>query len=63
VLWVTMIASALSGPLRGETEHLWMFFVPLLVAAAAPAVRSLRAEAAGGLGQAALTQVFLWTDW
>jgi Dolichyl-phosphate-mannose-protein mannosyltransferase len=63
VLLVTMIASALSGPLRGETEHLWMFFVPLLVAVAAPAVRRVRAEAAGGLAQAALTQVFLWTDW
>jgi hypothetical protein len=63
LLWVAMIASTAVGLLRGETEHLWMYFVPLLAAAAAPAVRRLRAEATGGLTQAGVVQVFAWTNW
>jgi hypothetical protein len=63
VLWAAMIASSLAGVLRGETEHLWMYFVPLLAAAAAPAAERLRVEAGAGLAQAGLTQVLFWTNW
>ncbi len=63
VLWAAMIASALAGVLRGETEHLWMYFVPLLAAAAAPAAERLRWEAGAGLAQAGVTQVLFWTNW
>jgi methylthioxylose transferase len=65
ILWVAMIGSSLMGVLRGETEHLWMFFVPMLAAAAAPAIASARARAEMGAGllQAGATQVLFWTNW
>jgi hypothetical protein len=63
LLGVAMIVSSAVGLLRGETEHLWMYFVPLLAAAAAPAVRRLQAEATAGMTQASVVQVFAWTNW
>ena len=63
VLWVAVIVSSLAGVLRGETEHLWMYFVPLLAAAAAPAAERVRVEAGAGLAQAGVTQVLFWTNW
>jgi hypothetical protein len=63
LLWAAMIASAAAGALRGETEHLWMYFVPMLAVAAAPAVVRLRDEAAFGLGQAGIMQTLFWTNW
>ena len=63
VLWVAMLASSAVGALRGETEHLWMYFVPMLAVAAAPAVTRMREEAAFGVGQAGLMQALFWTNW
>ncbi len=63
VVWAAMIASSAAGVLRGETEHLWMYFIPVLAAAAAPAAVRLRREAGFGLAQAGVTQVLVWTNW
>ncbi len=63
VLWVAMIGSSAVGALRGETEHLWMYLVPMLAVAAAPAVARMRREAAFGVGQAGLVQALFWTNW
>jgi hypothetical protein len=64
VVWLVMIVSAVFGLVRGETEHIWLFMVPLVVAAAAPvAAGRVRSVTAAGAGQAVLTQVLYYTNW
>jgi methylthioxylose transferase len=63
VLWLTLIASTLPGLVRGETEHLWLVFVPLLAAAATPAVERLRWTTGSGIAQAVGTEALFFTNW
>lgn len=63
VVLATIVVSSALGVFKGETDHNWLFFVPLLVAAAAPAVRRPRPVAAAGIGQAAATDALFYTGW
>ncbi len=73
VLWATLAVLAVSGLFRGETDHIWLFLVPLAVAPAGAALAardpdaSLRTILAAPLGaslaQATVTQVLLTTYW
>jgi methylthioxylose transferase len=65
-LFGSLVVASLSGMFKGETDHIWLFFIPLLVAAAAPSVsgrEGLRTAVAIGLAQAILMQIFLYTFW
>ncbi len=64
VVWAVMIVSAVFGLVRGETEHIWLFMVPMVAAAAAPAAAGrLRSVMAAGTGQALVTQLLFYTNW
>jgi hypothetical protein len=63
VVLATVALSSVLGVFKGETDHNWLFFVPLLAVSAAPSVASLRPVAAGGLAQAAVTEVLFYTGW
>lgn len=63
VLWGTLILSSVLGYARGETDHIWLVFTPLLVAAAAAAADRVRPVVAAGLGQAVATEMLFWTNW
>jgi hypothetical protein len=64
VVWSVMVVSAVFGLVRGETEHIWQFMVPMVAAAAAPvAATRLRSVTAAGAGQALVTQVLYYTNW
>ena len=65
VLWATFALTSVSGVFKGETDHNWLFFMPLAVAVAASAVPTdeLRASLAGGLGQAIVTESLFYTGW
>jgi hypothetical protein len=63
LLWVILIGLSVSGIFRGETDHNWLFLLPLLVAVAASGTSQPRAPATAGLLQATITQVLLYTGW
>lgn len=63
VVWATLALSTLPTVFKGETDHSWLFFVPLLATAAAASAERVRGAAAGGLGQAALTEALFYTAW
>jgi len=67
VLWGTMALAALSGLFRGEVDHIWLFFIPLVAVTAGEAAAARpgheRGAAAGGAGQAVAEEVFLNTFW
>jgi hypothetical protein len=64
VVWAVLVVSAVFGLVRGETEHIWLFMVPLVAAAAAPVAETrLRSVSAAGFGQAVVTQVLYYTNW
>jgi hypothetical protein len=57
--------TTLTGEFKGETDHNWLFLMPLAIAVAA-AGRSadrLRGAVGAGLGQAGLTEVLFYTAW
>ena len=67
-----LVLSSLSGVFLGEVDHIWLFFVPLLVAPAGAAIAaradgfdwgSVRLPLILGLVQALLMQVLLYTFW
>ena len=60
-----VVASALAGFTKGETERIWLFLVPLACVAAAPALprRWLVPVLAMLAVQAFLMQVLLGTVW
>jgi hypothetical protein len=65
VLWVTLALTSISSVFKGETDHNWLFFMPLAIAVASSAVppESLRPSVGGGLGQAVLTEALFYTGW
>lgn len=63
VVLATIALSSLLGVFRGETDHNWLFFVPLLVVAAAPTVTAIRPVAAAGVAQATITEALFYTGW
>jgi methylthioxylose transferase len=63
VVLATIALSSVLGVFRGETDHNWLFFVPLLVVSAAPAVADVRPVAAAGTVQAAATEILFYTGW
>jgi len=64
VVWAVLVVSAAFGLVRGETEHIWMFALPMVAAAAAPvAWERLRVVSAAGGGQALVTQVLFYANW
>jgi methylthioxylose transferase len=63
VVLATIALSSVLGVFRGETDHNWLFFVPLLVVSAAPAVADVRPVAAAGTVQATATEILFYTGW
>jgi hypothetical protein len=63
VLWVTVVLASVLGRFRGETDHIWLVFTPLLVASAAAAADRIRPVQAAGLGQAVVTEMVFSTNW
>lgn len=65
VLLATLALASVSSVFRGETDHNWLFFMPLAIAMAASAVTedSLRGADVSGLGQAGLTEALFYTGW
>jgi hypothetical protein len=65
VLWATLALTSISSVFKGETDHNWLFFMPLAIAVAASAVSpdELRPSVGGGLGQAVLTEALFYTGW
>jgi hypothetical protein len=64
-LWVTLVLLTLPGEFKGETDHNWLFLMPLAIAVAASgtSLEKLRGASAAGLGQAGLTEVLFYTAW
>jgi hypothetical protein len=62
VLWCTLALSSLLGVFKGETDHNWLFFVPVLVAAAAASDPG-REAASISVTQAVATEVLFYTGW
>jgi hypothetical protein len=62
---MTILAAAVLGFTKAETERIWLFFVPLACAAAAAAIPAARTrQVLWALAvQAALTQVLFDTIW
>jgi hypothetical protein len=76
VLVCVIAISSLSGVFLGEVDHIWLFFIPPLVAVAASGLERVvaardapgddayvRGVVAGSLGQTTLIQVLLYTYW
>ncbi len=66
VLWAALVASTLTMAFKGETDHNWLFWVPFLAAAAAPAATSvgdLRSAAGGAMAQAVVIEALFYTGW
>jgi hypothetical protein len=63
VLWVTLLVLSVGGEFKGETDHNWLFLLPLLIAVAAEATDRVRGVAAAGLAQAVGTEVLFYTAW
>jgi hypothetical protein len=66
VVWAALVASTLTMAFKGETDHNWLFWVPFLAVAAAPAATSvgdLRSAAGGGIGQAVVIEALFYTGW
>ena len=65
VLWATLALTSISSVFKGETDHNWLFFMPLAIAVSAGAVveAELRVGVAAGLGQAVLTEALFYTGW
>ncbi len=63
VVWAALITGTLTSVFKGETDHNWMFFLPLLVTAASASAERVRGAAAGGLAQAVLTEALFYTGW
>ena len=63
VVLATIALSSLLGVFRGETDHNWLFFVPLLIVSAAPAVADVRPVTTANAGQAVSTEVLFYTGW
>lgn len=65
ILWITLVLATLTGEFKGETDHNWLFMMPLAiaVAAAGTSIERLRGAAGAGLGQAGVTEVLFYTAW
>jgi methylthioxylose transferase len=63
VLGATMVLTSLASVFKGETDHNWLFFVPLVVTVAAAATERVRGPATANLAQAMATEVFFYTGW
>jgi hypothetical protein len=65
ILWAIVAVATLSGVFKGETDHNWLFLVPLAVAVGAAAIDDswLRPSVAFGLGQATVAESLLYTGW
>jgi hypothetical protein len=69
VLVMTLVVASVSGIFLGEVDHIWLFFLPLLVAPAGHAL--VRSDGVGGargpivaaLAQAVLMEILLYTFW
>jgi hypothetical protein len=70
---VTLLVMTLSGAFKGEVDHIWLFMIPVVAAAAAarlerlmsttPLKSELQGVAGGALLQTLATQVLLYTYW
>jgi hypothetical protein len=63
VLWAAMALTSLASVFKGETDHNWLFFVPLAVTVAAAATERIRGPVAANLAQAVATEVLFYTGW
>jgi hypothetical protein len=63
VIWATLLILSSVGQFKGETDHNWLFLLPLVVAVCAEATDRVRGPAAGGFGQAVGTEVLFYTAW
>lgn len=63
ILWGALILTSVSGSFRGETDHNWLFFIPLALAMSGGQEVEERLPAAAGGGQALLTEVLFYTAW
>ena len=63
VLWITLVLASGLGVFKGETDHSWLFFLPLLVAVAGERAARLRGPATAGLAQAIATEALFYTGW
>ena len=63
VVWVILLGLSLAGEFKGETDHNWLFLLPLMIAVSAPAIERMRGVAAAGLTQAIGTEVLFYTGW
>jgi hypothetical protein len=63
VIWVTLLLLSLGGEFKGETDHNWLFLLPLVVAVSAAATDRVRGVAAAGFTQAIGTEILFYTAW
>jgi len=63
VLWAALALTSLASVFKGETDHNWLFFVPLAVTVAAAATERIRGPVAANLAQAVATEVLFYTGW
>ncbi len=71
VLAVTLVLASVSGVFLGEVDHIWLFFVPLLVAPAGSALDATSGDRVDGwrvplmaaLAQALVMELLLYTFW
>jgi hypothetical protein len=71
VLVATLVLASVSGVFLGEVDHIWLFFMPLVVAPAGAALSRIAGGSATrmrdplmwALAQALLMQVLLYTFW
>lgn len=63
VLWATLLLSSALGAFRGETDHNWLFFLPLVTAVAAASATRIRVAAASNATQAIATDALFYTGW
>jgi hypothetical protein len=63
VIWVTLLLLSVGGEFKGETDHNWLFLLPLVVAVSADATDRVRGIAATGFAQAIGTEILFYTAW
>jgi hypothetical protein len=62
-LAIVLIAASILGLYKGETDHIWILFVPLVAICAAAGESEIGLVLGLGLVQAVATQVLFFTNW
>ena len=63
VFWAALVTASVSGVFRGETDHNWLFFLPLGVALAAQQAIEAAGPASAGIVQAVAVEALFYTFW